>query len=234
MTKLLLLHYNADCNANDIWKAAISAGWKTDRIHDMNVKQRCEGEHYVRYYGNTLQAERIGSQFPFRFHQLDQRYLAKSPFTKRRIELKHFEDIGPITRPTFVKPVYQKYFEARVYGPGETIFGGTLPHDMVYVQEPVDMINEVRCFCLNGRIHTASYYRISREYCPANMDGFIPPDISVMVQRIAPNYPAGVVLDFAWIADRGWAFLEPNEAWASGLYGCDPAKCLEVIDASQT
>jgi len=31
------------------------------------------------------------------------------------------------------------------------------------------------------------------------------------------------------IKDRGWAVVEANAAWGSGLYGCDPVKVLEVL-----
>ena len=39
--------------------------------------------------------------------------------------------------------------------------------------------------------------------------------------------PPAVTLDVGRIASRGWAVIETNPAWASGLYGCDPkAFCL--------
>ncbi len=37
------------------------------------------------------------------------------------------------------------------------------------------------------------------------------------------------VLDIGVIADRGWAVVEQNAAWGSGIYGCDPEQVLEVL-----
>jgi|SoiMetStandDraft_2_1073263.scaffolds.fasta_scaffold1564915_1 hypothetical protein len=31
------------------------------------------------------------------------------------------------------------------------------------------------------------------------------------------------------IANRGWAVVEANASWASGIYGCEAAKVLEVL-----
>lgn len=41
--------------------------------------------------------------------------------------------------------------------------------------------------------------------------------------------PRAVVIDVGMIADRGWAVVELNAAWDAGLYGCDPAQVLEVV-----
>jgi hypothetical protein len=41
--------------------------------------------------------------------------------------------------------------------------------------------------------------------------------------------PPAVVLDVGLIAGRGWAVVEPNAAWGSGVYGCDPAAVLPVL-----
>ncbi|WP_373539422.1 ATP-grasp domain-containing protein [Chamaesiphon sp.] len=37
------------------------------------------------------------------------------------------------------------------------------------------------------------------------------------------------VLDVGVIAGRGWAVVEQNAAWGSGIYGCDPVQVLEVL-----
>jgi hypothetical protein len=37
------------------------------------------------------------------------------------------------------------------------------------------------------------------------------------------------VLDVGIITNRGWAVIEQNAAWGSGIYGCDPVQVLEVI-----
>lgn len=241
--KRLLLHYRADVNTNDIWKAAITNGWSTDRVHDYRVADACKGADKVRYYGNTLHGTRIADQLPFDFLPLDLTVLAKTPLTKRTVVLTTFDILNEpdqltIMRsvPCFIKPAQEKWFPARVYQPGEMPApeGGTLPSDLIYLQSPLDMVNEVRCFCLDGKILTASYYRVGHEYCPLGIDDVDRPKaLDEMVAELAPLYPRGVVLDFAYTSDRGWLYLEPNEAWASGLYGCDPARCLEVIEASQ-
>ncbi len=241
MKPLLLLHYRADCNTNDIWRAAIQAGWSTERVHDVIPPDLFVGRPKVRYYGNTLHASRIADQLPFTFAPLSLTFLAKTPLTKRIVTLCRFDEIVRVRaelgyRPLFIKPAQEKWFPARVYQVDEMPApeGGTLPNDLVYVQEPVDMINEVRCFCLDGKILTASYYRIGHEYCPISLDEVDRPKVlDEMAAELAPSYPKGVVLDFAYTDKREWVFLEPNECWASGLYGCDPMKCLEVIEASQ-
>jgi hypothetical protein len=46
--------------------------------------------------------------------------------------------------------------------------------------------------------------------------------------------PEGVVMDFGRLASGEWALVEFNEAWASGIYYCDPDRALDVIVASQT
>jgi hypothetical protein len=41
--------------------------------------------------------------------------------------------------------------------------------------------------------------------------------------------PVAVVLDVGLIAGKGWAVVEANAAWGSGIYGCDPAAVLPVL-----
>lgn len=236
MKKLLLLHYNADCNTNDIWKAAIQNGWATERIHDDSIGERSAGFDYVRYYGNTLQAERVGHKFPFKFYPIDETILAKCPFTRRRVDLMKFKDLPqPMIEKKFVKPFYQKYFPAKVYDIGEKIDFAQMDNDLIYAQEPVSFVNEIRCFCLDGKILTASYYRKDKEYCPENINlKYLDLIIHLMVSGLYKyNLPRGCVLDFGLLDNGKWAFLEPNEAWASGIYDCEPKKCLEVIENSQ-
>jgi hypothetical protein len=40
------------------------------------------------------------------------------------------------------------------------------------------------------------------------------------------------VIDVGVIPGKGWAVIETNQAWASGLYGCDPLKALKVMEQS--
>src|SRR5262249_19037354 len=41
--------------------------------------------------------------------------------------------------------------------------------------------------------------------------------------------PPAVVIDIGIIEGRGWAVVEANPSWASGIYGCDPHEVLAVI-----
>ena len=41
--------------------------------------------------------------------------------------------------------------------------------------------------------------------------------------------PPAVVVDVGLLADGGWAVVEANPAWGSGLYGCDADAVLPVV-----
>jgi hypothetical protein len=43
------------------------------------------------------------------------------------------------------------------------------------------------------------------------------------------DFPRSLLLDARIIAGRGWAVVEQNAAWGSGIYDCDPAIVLEVL-----
>jgi len=43
------------------------------------------------------------------------------------------------------------------------------------------------------------------------------------------DLPRATVLDVGVITGRGWAVIEQNSAWGSGIYGCDPEEVLEVL-----
>lgn len=238
MKNHLILHIRADCNTNDIWRAAIQNNWSTQRVDMYGQIDIPKDALKVRYYGNTLHGQIVQPKLSIKFHPIDLEVLTKTPLTKRRVELIRAEELDFVREVSFIKPAQNKWFPAKIYEFGELPKrgqgGATLANDLIYVQEPVDMINEVRCFCLNGKIHTASYYRIGHEYCPLGIDEVDRPEVLYkMVEELAPFYPPGVVLDFAYTSKKEWCFIEPNEAWASGLYGCDPKKCLEVIEESQ-
>lgn len=49
------------------------------------------------------------------------------------------------------------------------------------------------------------------------------------IQKYSSTLPIGIVLDFGIIKGKGWALIEANPAWCSGLYACDAEKALEVI-----
>ncbi len=241
MNKLLILHNRPDDNSNVIWRVAIQNGWKTFRhIASDDLLSVCEGYDCVRYYGNTLHAEFLPGK-PFRFHVIppdfiQQVYELNPDYVGRIITSTKLLNIEqPLKTDAFIKPAYQKYFEARVYKTGETVQNeATNPQDWCYIQGVINPINEIRCFVVDGQILTASTYRKNKEFdCE-----FIPvPPVEVVAMAAdicnKLNMRFGVVLDFALLDTGKWVFLEINESWASGIYDNDPAKCLECIAKSQ-
>ena len=43
------------------------------------------------------------------------------------------------------------------------------------------------------------------------------------------DLPSATVVDVGWIAGQGWACIEQNAAWGAGIYGCDAAQVMRVI-----
>ncbi len=246
MNKLILPGRHTPDDAS-IWREAIRRGWSTHRINQESDLPSYFGDDRLRYYGNTLHARQWADRCGIGFHPVWEDLLPKAAalgLTGRKIERIQFGSIvQPIEQDTFIKCTAEKWIPSRVYKKGETIDGGCKPDDWVLVQEPVRFTHEVRCFVLDGKLKTASYYRQSSEFKPQNLDdaGEISEMLQTQVDQVTPlGLPPGVVLDFGFIAHSAdklfpgrWALIEANEAWASGLYECDPRAAFDVICASQ-
>jgi hypothetical protein len=95
---------------------------------------------------------------------------------------------------------------------------------------------EFRCFVLDRRVETFSVYL--RDGAVAEGRGYASTDAEdaemlgfaeALLADARVPLPRAVVLDVGPHRGRGWAAVELNAAWASGLYGCDPERVLEVL-----
>lgn len=248
MKKLLLLHKRHTADDSDIWRVAIRDGWKTERTDAHTVEEDCKGYDLVRYYGNTFHASLLrGKQLPFRFLDIPPEYLANlERFTHRKIDLLPFHELKVASHDRFIKPVNDKWFEAKVYKAGELPTGASSGHDPIYISEIAEFVDEVRCFVLDGVILTSSLYRINKQVWDLtglphdliNYDSRLKdtpiPDYVSSISLVCSDLPHGIVIDFGRRSDGTWSLIEFNEAYASGLYYCDSTKAFEVILASQT
>lgn len=239
---LMLLSHRYDVDTQDIWREAVRRNWRIERIGSARIdieRKLNPRPDRVRYYGNTLLVDEAEKHLPIQFSKIDPRNLIElTEFTQRRIRLIPFRDLTrPIGERVFVKCPYTKWIESRVYEKGETLDGFSIkPDDWIYVQEPIEIIDEIRCFVLKGEILTASFYRVNREFAPKLVDDMgLWRSLQNLAQKIfaAKAWPDGIVFDFGLTKDKRIVFIEINEAWASGLYHCVPSACFDVIVASQ-
>ncbi len=108
---------------------------------------------------------------------------------------------------------------------------------MTLVAEVVKWESEFRFFMLDGKALTGSvYYRNGHT---AEVDGEWPSEAAEFeaARELAEQafevtkdrLPGSVVIDTGYISGKGWAVIEANPAWGSGLYGSDPGLVLQVI-----
>jgi hypothetical protein len=104
------------------------------------------------------------------------------------------------------------------------------------VAEVVAWDKEFRCFILDRQLRTFSVYIRDGELQRHN-DFAHTYEEEAELKRYAQALLAddrisltrAAVLDVGVIHGRGWAVVEQNAAWGSGLYGCDPVEVLRVL-----
>lgn len=133
-----------------------------------------------------------------------------------------------------------KPFDAAVHADAAAFAAVTLgvPGDLpVLVSEPVAWNVEYRFFVRHGAVVAGSVYFRHGELVVdwqaplAERDAAAVFAAQVLAQTKG-TLRGGVVLDVGAIAGLGWAVVEANPAWASGLYGCDPESALLAVVAS--
>ena len=138
----------------------------------------------------------------------------------------------------FVKPPNDKSFPGRIYDGRD--LPTEFPDDMpVLVAEVVDWAKEFRCFILDRRLRTFSIYLRDGELqtqnnfaCTNDEETQLLNFLEILLTDERVELSRTAVLDVGVIVNRGWAVVEQNAAWGSGLYGCDPIEVLEVMRQS--
>lgn len=210
-------------------------GWRlTDEMiatHDVGVP-----------YGSQTFCEVISQQMNWKLIENPHDWLAKLPqeFLKRDVKfilLKEFREMSFIrnfifNNTLFIKPADAKCFDAKVYQPGEfnppDVVEDNTP---VLISEPVEFVEEYRCFVDGERVRTVSCYLYHGEINEPknwyNPNCLKAKEFANRVLEAVHTEPS--VVDVGLIKGKGWAVLESNQAWASGMYGCDPYEVLQVI-----
>lgn len=140
----------------------------------------------------------------------------------------------------FVKHSVSKAFPAQVYDDTSLTEATRAlhPDSLVHVGEPVTWTHEFRCFVANQSIQTVNPYVYDGQIVASrDSPAAVPQSELDQVQAFAGRVlthpgvetPPAFVLDVGLIAGRGWAVVECNECWASGIYDCDPARVLETL-----
>jgi hypothetical protein len=238
-TLILSPRYTPDSNA--LWKAAIDQGWTLERLQSHRPPEHLRGKEAA-IYGEALFVNIVADELglvmlepPFDFlTRLTNHYLL------RDIRFSTLSDARKMNAPAFIKPAYDKSFDAEVYAtgndlPAEEILSADLP---VLISEPVSWDIEFRSFIVERRLATLSIYSRKGQLARDEEGHWQVEDseqnaaadfITELLDDKSVDLPPAFVLDVGMIKGRGWAVVEANPAWASGIYGCQPADILPVL-----
>ncbi len=221
--------------------AAQALGWETFR---------CDGDRIPAGFAGQRARQAIYCTVPNAFNLARQlhsillgcssEWLPQLPedCLKRKVELHELRNAMKLGGRRFMKPALGKSFDAAVRTGKELAMEAThLPPDfLVHASEVVAWEAEYRCFVANRQVLTLSPYRRGTTTFSSYANPLTGPvseseaaaEFANLVINSVPC-PAAFVLDVGIIQGRGWAVVESNECWGSGIYGCAPSRVLEVL-----
>jgi hypothetical protein len=195
-------------------------------------------------YGSQTFCEVIAQQMKWTLKQNSFDWLVKVPvkFLKRRVDFMSIKEATQLHERKFIKPADDKCFDAKVYEPGQFIPHECIPADYpVLVSDVVQFDVEYRIFMDGFKSRAWSNYLFYGEINDPRFHHMIDADQlepvsfvnKLMISTDPDNLPTEpCVIDVGIIHGKGMAVIETNQAWASGIYGCDPYGVLKVLEAS--
>jgi len=213
-------------------------GWRLD---DDLINSKATGVPY----GSQTFCEVIAQQMGWQLKANPFDWLAKIPefFLKRKVQFMTLGEAKLLQETKFIKPADDKVFDAKVYEPGALITHEAVPNDTpTLVSDVVEFDLEYRTF-VSKRVKTWSNYVCYEHIADPKYWNMIPHDerlphdlVNDLLHHIEYHdsnlQVVPSVIDVGRIPGKGWAIIETNQAWASGIYGCDPNGVLDVLEIS--
>lgn len=246
--KLLITQPRAGTSHNEILAlqlAARTTGWD---VHSAEGSWRLPEDLIAKKqsgvpYGSQTFCEVIAQQMGWTLKGNSFDWLAKLPqkYLKRKVEFMTLDAAKKLQETKFIKPADDKVFPAGVYSPGTLITHPVVPQDTpTLVSDVVSFDLEYRCFVTQNQVWTWSNYVFFDLVADHRVWYMTPADndtskqfVEAMLDDLSIDdsiNTAASVIDVGRIPGKGWAIIETNQAWASGLYGCDPCAALEVME----
>jgi hypothetical protein len=240
MTTLLLSSWSLP-GVRALSDEARKLGWRTYAL-DESPSPQLSGQ--VVFYGGSDVALEVARRFHLALIEPPLDLLARLPlaYRHRAVECCKFRELHRLKAPTFVKPAdaLDKAFDAGTYSDAPDIRTprGIDPDTPVLVAEPVQWLAEYRCFVLEGKVSASSPYLsfgrpVWRPYAEGGYASKTSASVSAFCDRLFAHsqvaFPPAFVMDVGLIEDRGWAVVEFNPVWCSGLLGADPNQVLPVL-----
>lgn len=234
-TLIFTPRYTEDSQA--LWKAAGTLGWKVERLANWRVPEHFRELPHPVLYGEALFGPTLAEQLGLRLLNPPEDWLVRlpMPYKLRAISLTTLSEAKQSETVAFVKPPNDKSFPAGIYSGAQ--LPSEYPDEMaVLVSEVVTWEKEFRCFILNRELRTYSLYsrygELQREadfVSTPEEDGQVEEFLASLLADPRVDLPKATVVDVGFIQGKGWACVEQNAAWGAGIYGCNPAVVLEVL-----
>lgn len=234
----LLLTPRQTEDAQELWRGGIQLGWNVQRVHGWKIPEVNVAD--VAVYAEPLLATHVARALGLELLEPANDWLPSLPesWRKRAASLATMKEARSCVEPRFIKSAGGKEFDARSYESGKDLPRGEMIADSlpVLIQEIVHWEVEYRCFVSEGTVKAASSYwrhgKVSRDENGVWSADELSEAIEFCNSLLRdPKVFAldACVIDVGIIRERGWAVIECNAAWSSGIYGCDGAAVLPVL-----
>lgn len=218
-------------------KAAEERGWEVVRIYRKFVTPAFKAIKDPVIWSPSEYAEFIAKELNVDLVRIHKRWLPMMPYhlAKRKIVLAPLKAIETVAFPCFIKPPIEKGFKAQVYNSIED-FGKELKEinleEEILIQEPVEWEVEYRVYMLDEQPLTWAPYKRDGKTNKSEFRDEEIEEFKEFIKTLVKDYfvPEVCVLDVGKIKNKGWAVVEANGAYGSGIYKCDPDKVLDVLE----
>lgn len=239
MTTLMLSPQLSE-DSQKLRRVALARGWQVMRWADWNPPAGLPNTDLC-LYASPLFAARVSELTGWTFEEPADDWLLRLPpeLLKRDISLTNLRQARRSTGRRFFKPAAFKTFQAGVYNSGEELPDSDKADqdNPVLTSEVVTWKSEFRFFLLDGQALTGSVYFLNGHSGQVGYEWPSDPHEYEQARAVAErafrstadHLPRSVVIDTGFIEGGGWAVVEANPSWGSGIYGCDPEQVLTVI-----